>query len=87
MTTSEERAGRVDLARQKAAIDHFRAVKSALPSEQRKVTTRAVVRIVQDTRLEARLGKFTTQSDEPPDRGGDDTAPSPSQHLMAAVGF
>lgn len=87
MAGSEERTGKVDLARQQAVIDRFRATKSALAPEQRKVTTRAVARIVEDTRLEARLGKFTTQSDEPPDRGGDDSAPSPSQHLMAAVGF
>jgi hypothetical protein len=87
MASGEERTGRVDLARQQAVIDRFRAAKSALPPEERKVTTRAVARIVQDTRLQARLGRFTIDSDEPPDRGGDDTAPSPSQHMMAAIGF
>lgn len=79
--------GRVDLARQQATIDRFRAVKSALPAEQRRTTSRAVARVVEDTRLEGRLGKFTIQCDEPLDRGGDDMAPAPSQYLMAAVGF
>ncbi len=87
MADDEQRVGRVDLARQQAEIDRIRTVKSALPAAERKVTTRAVAHIVADTRIEARLGRFTVQSDEPPDRGGDDTAPSPLQFLMAAVAF
>lgn len=79
--------GRVDLARQQAEIDRIRAAKSALAPEQRRVTTRAVISIAEDTKLEGRLGRFFVHSDEPPERGGDDTAPSPLQFLMAAVGF
>ncbi|MDA8076451.1 MAG: hypothetical protein M0Z40_14680 [Actinomycetota bacterium] len=79
--------GRVDLARQRAEIERIRAEKSAKAIPDRKVTTRAVARIVADTRIEGRLGRFTVHSDEPPDRGGDDTAPSPLQFLMAAVAF
>jgi uncharacterized OsmC-like protein len=51
------------------------------------VTTRAVARIVADTQIEGRLGRFTVHSDEPADRGGDDSGPSPLQFLMAAVAF
>ena len=79
--------GRVDLARQLAEIERIRAEKSAKAAQDRKVTTRATARIVADTRIEARLGRFTVHSDEPADRGGDDTAPSPLQFLMAAVVF
>lgn len=87
MERDEEKRGRVDLARQQAGIDRIRAAKSALAPEQRRVTTRAVIRVVADTRLEGRLGRFVVHADEPAERGGDDTAPSPLQFLMAAVGF
>ena len=85
--TAREVHGRVDLERQRAEIDRIRAEKSAKAIPDRKVTTRAVARIVADTRIEGRLGRFTVHSDEPADRGGDDTAPSPLQFLMAAVAF
>lgn len=79
--------GRVDLSRQQAEIDRIRAEKSALGVPERRVTTRAVARIVSDTRLEGRLGRFVVHADEPAERGGDDTGPSPLQFLMAAVAF
>jgi hypothetical protein len=87
MTDSERRPGRVDLARQRREIERIRQEKSAKPAEERKVTTRAVARIVADTRVEGRLGRFVVHSDEPTERGGDDTGPSPLQFLMAAVAF
>lgn len=87
MVDASSAGSRVDLARQQAEIERIRAEKSALPPEQRRVTTRAVARIVTDTQIEARLGQFTVRSDEPAERGGDGTAPSPLQFLMAAVGF
>ncbi len=87
MTEGESPRGRVDLARQRAEIERIRAEKSALPVPERRVTTRAVARIVADTQIEGRLGRFTVHSDEPADRGGDDSGPSPLQFLMAAVAF
>jgi hypothetical protein len=87
MTGAEARRGRVDLERQLAEIERIRAEKSALPAPERRVTTRAVARIATDTRIEGRLGRFVVHSDEPAERGGDDSAPSPLQYLMAAVAF
>lgn len=87
MGDGEVHGGRVDLVRQQAEIDRIRAEKSKLAPADRLVTTRATVRVVADTRLEGRLGRFVVNSDEPPIRGGDDTAPAPLQYLMAAVGF
>lgn len=87
MTDGNARRGRVDLAKQRAEIERIRAEKSAKSAQDRRVTTRAVARIVEDTRIEGRLGRFTVHSDEPADRGGDDTGPSPLQFLMAAVAF
>jgi hypothetical protein len=87
MAEGERRGGRVDLARQRREIDRIRAEKSAKALEDRRVTTRAVARIVADTRIEGRLGRFVVHADEPADRGGDDSGPSPLQFLMAAVAF
>lgn len=87
MTDGDARRGRVDLARQQAEIDRIRAEKSAQAPPDRRVTTRAVAHIVADTRIEGRLGRFTVHSDEPAERGGDDSGPSPLQYLMAAVAF
>jgi hypothetical protein len=87
MTEGEPRHVRVDLVRQRAEIERIRAEKSAQPAPDRRVTTRAVARIVADTRVEGRLGRFTVHSDEPAERGGDDSGPSPLQFLMAAVAF
>ncbi len=84
---SPAQRGRVDLPRQRAEIERIRAEKSARAIQDRKVTTRAVAHIVADTRIEGRLGRFTVHSDEPAERGGDGTAPSPLQFLMAAVAF
>jgi hypothetical protein len=87
MSEAGARRGRVDLARQQAEIDRIRAEKGALPAQDRRVTTRAVAQIVANTRIDGRLGRFTVRSDEPAERGGDDTGPSPLQYLMAAVAF
>lgn len=87
MVGNDGSSGRVNLARQQGEIDRIRAAKSALAPGERRVTTRAVISIVEDTKLEGRLGHFSVHSDEPLERGGDDTGPSPLQFLMAAVGF
>jgi hypothetical protein len=81
------RKERVDLAKQRREVDRLRAELSAKAPAERKVVTRAVVRILEDTHLEARTGRFRFESDEPAARGGTDRAPTPLQHFMAAVGF
>ncbi len=60
---------------------------SAKAPADRRIVTRAVVRILEDLHLEARIGTFHIESDEPAARGGTDLAPTPLQYLMAAVGF
>jgi hypothetical protein len=82
-----EQRGRVDLEKQRRAIERLRAELGALPGKQPTVTTRAVARIVQDVHLQGRMGNFTVHSDEPAARGGTDLGPSPLQYFMVGVAF
>ncbi len=79
--------GRVDLARQMREIERLRAEMSAKAPEERRTTTRAVARIVEDVHLEGRMGKFTVEADEPLARGGTEKGASPLQFLMLGVAF
>lgn len=78
---------RVDLVRQQREIERLRASMSARPRDGRRTTTRATARILEDTHLEGRMGRFTVESDEPVARGGNDLAPSPLQYLMVGTAF
>ena len=78
---------RVDLEKQRRELERLRREMSALPPEGRRVTTRAVARILQDVHLEGRAGRFLFESDEPLARGGTELAPTPLQYLMAATAF
>ncbi len=52
-----------------------------------KLSTRAVIRLVENQLKEARLGEYTILCDEAKSRRGGGVAPSPLQYLVAAVGF
>lgn len=77
----------MDLAKQMHEIERLRAEMSARPAEQRRTTTRAVARIIEDVHLEGRMGKFMVEADEPVARGGTELGPSPLQYLMVGVAF
>jgi hypothetical protein len=79
--------GRVDLAKQRREIDRLRHELSARPRDERRVTTRATARILEDVHLEGRMGRFVVESDEPLARGGTDQAASPLQYLMLGTAF
>ena len=50
------------------------------------VTLRATARLEENAHLQGRIGRFHFECDEPPERGGEDTAPSPLEYfLMGAV--
>ena len=84
---ANEQRGRVNLEKQQHEIDRLRAEMSAQPPEGRRITTRAVARIVEDVHLEGRMGKFTVYADEPLSRGGTEQAASPLQYFMVGVAF
>ena len=84
---TEQKRGRVDLEKQQREIDRLRAEMSALPPDGRRITTRAVARILDDVHLEGRMGKFLVHADEPVSRGGTEQGASPLQYFMVGVAF
>jgi hypothetical protein len=87
MNESEPTRSRVNLDKQMAEIVRLREEMRAKPPEQRRTTTRAVARILDDVHLEGRMGKFIVESDEPLARGGTEKGPSPLQYLMMGTAF
>ena len=84
MTARDER---VDLQKQRREIERLRRELGSLPRDQRRVTTRATARILEDVHLEGRMGRFTVEADEPLARGGTEQGPSPLQYLMVGTAF
>jgi hypothetical protein len=78
---------RVDLDKQRREIERLRLEMLIRAPEQRRTTTRAVARILEDVHLEGRLGRFVVESDEPAARGGTERGPTPLQYMMAATAF
>jgi len=87
MSESKPLKSRVDLRKQMDEIVRLRREMSAKPPEQRRTTTRAVARILDDVHLEGRMGKFVIESDEPLARGGTEQGPSPLQYVMVGTAF
>jgi hypothetical protein len=50
-------------------------------------TLRATAHLVQNARLEGRIGRFNFVADEPPERGGEDSAPSPLEYFLIGTAF
>jgi hypothetical protein len=51
------------------------------------MTTRAMIRLIENQLKEARVGEYTIQCDEAKSRKGGGKAPSPLQYFVAATGF
>ena len=81
------RSERVDLDKQRHEIERLRRELRARPRDERRVTTRATARILEDVHLEGRMGRFTVEADEPLARGGTEQGPSPLQYLMVGTAF
>lgn len=79
----DERTGRVDLEKMQRAYDESREHTRSKPL----ITQRAVARIDRDLHMVGRVGKFQLESDEPPERGGEDAAPAPLQYVVAGAAF
>ena len=87
MSDANPRPSRVNLGKQMDEITRLRREMRAKTPEQRRTTTRAVARILEDVHLEGRMGKFVVESDEPLARGGTEKGPSPLQYLMMGTAF
>ena len=79
----EEKVTRVNLDRMKRAYDASRENTRKVPV----LTQRAVAHIDKDMHMVGRVGRFQIESDEPPERGGDDQAPAPLQYMVAGAAF
>jgi hypothetical protein len=87
MSDSNPAGSRVNLRKQMAEIVRLRREMSSKAPDQRRTTTRAVARILEDVHLEGRMGTFVVESDEPVARGGTEKGPSPLQYLMMGTAF
>jgi hypothetical protein len=77
--------GRVDLERMRVVYERERAAAArSAPAERRRII-RAQASIDRDCHMVGRVGRFRLESDEPGDRGGSDTAPTPLQYLLFGV--
>ena len=81
-----EPAGRVDLERMGQAYDQSKARYLANPGSS-TVTLRATAKLVKNTLLEGRIGKYHFTCDEPQARGGEDAAASPLEYFLAGAAF
>jgi hypothetical protein len=79
----KDKLSRVDLDRMKRAYDSMRANAQKVPV----LTQRAVAHIDKDMHMIGRVGRFRLESDEPPERGGDDLAPEPLQYVLVGAAF
>ncbi len=77
--------GRVDLERMRAVYEHERAAMVRTAPDQRVRIIRAQASIDRDCHMVGRVGRFRLESDEPADRGGSDSAPTPLQYLLFGV--
>jgi hypothetical protein len=87
MSDANPRPSRVNLRKQMGEITRLRREMTAKDPDQRRTTTRAVARILEDVHLEGRMGKFMVESDEPLARGGTEKGPSPLQYVMMGTAF
>lgn len=78
-----EPASRVDLEKMLRAYEASRGRARETPV----LTQRAVARIDRDMHMVGRIGRFRIESDEPPERGGEDLAPAPLQYIVAGAAF
>lgn len=83
---SEQPVNRVDLEKARRALETMRKRYIEDP-RTRTVTLRATAKLVKDAYIEGRIGRFNFAADEPPERGGDDRAPSPLEFFLIGAAF
>jgi len=87
MSDANPRPSRVNLPKQMDEITRLRREMSTKTPEQRRTTTRAVARILEDVHLEGRMGTFVVESVELLARGGTEKGPSPLQYVVMGTAF
>ncbi|MGC8480285.1 MAG: OsmC-related (seleno)protein [Acidimicrobiales bacterium] len=75
----------VDLAHMHTVYERERDEMASANDEGATATIRAVAKVEHNTRIGIRVGRFTFQSDEPIERGGEGAAPTPLQYFAAGI--
>ncbi len=81
----EDPHNRIDADRIKIAFDKGYELREKAGSHV--VTLRATAKLVENAYLEGRTGRFNFACDEPPERGGEDKAPSPLEYFLIGAAF
>jgi hypothetical protein len=76
---------RIDLDKLQTAFDHGYEMRQKAGNHP--VTLRATAKLVENAYLEGRIGRFHFSCDEPPERGGEDKAPSPLEYFLIGAAF
>jgi hypothetical protein len=77
--------GRVDLDHMRAAYEREREDLARSAAAERVRVIRVQASIERNARMVGRVGRFRLESDEPAERGGGGSAPTPLQYLAFAV--
>jgi uncharacterized OsmC-like protein len=80
-----EKQFRLDLDHLQETFDKGYAMRKEAGSHP--VTLRATAHLVENAHLHGRIGKYQFDCDEPPERGGQDSAPSPLEFFMVGTAF
>jgi uncharacterized OsmC-like protein len=83
---TDEPKNRVDMEKGRQVYEQTRTRFANNPALGR-TTIRAVAKLLEDMHIEARVGKFHLESDEPAVRGGTDLGPTPLQYFIAGAAF
>lgn len=83
---TDEPRNRVDMEKGRQVYEQTVARFASNPASG-KTTIRAVATLLEDMHIEARVGKFHLESDEPAVRGGTDLGPTPLQYFVAGAAF
>jgi putative redox protein len=88
----EDAVGRIGMVKfseayRQAAVKHREATTTSTDAEFLRGTTRVDIKLLEDVRSEASMRQFTWLSDEPAERGGQDTAPNPLSYFVSGLGF
>ena len=83
---ADKPTNRVDMEKGRQVYGQTRARFASNPALG-QTTIRAVAKLLEDLHIEARVGKFHLESDEPAARGGTDLGPTPLQYFLAGAAF
>jgi hypothetical protein len=86
VTMTDEIKSRVNLEQMRLEYEKFRSSVASRPAGK-KISFRAVARILEDVHLEGRVRGHRVECDEPPERGGKGRGPAPLDYFLVGAAF